>query len=138
VIEIRSSRISLFAGACGALVWILLNCQVYLEQTPARPFKMSYPLFVSECFYLTPLVAVILFRHSMVTAVSYASTLSLILVGRFYYFSQVWSGRVSGFGQKFDWADLLLMVLSTISLVLIFGWILVRVVSVIARVLRRH
>jgi hypothetical protein len=99
---------------------------------------MSYPLFVSECFYLTPLVAVILFRHSMVTAVSYASTLSLILVGRFYYFSQVWSGRVSGFGQKFDWADLLLMVLSTISLVLIFGWILVRVVSVIGRVLRRH
>src|SRR3954447_5216091 len=67
--DLWSIRVAFFAGTCHLVSWLLLNYQAYLAQTRVRPFVISYPLLISECFYLTPLFALIAFRRSRVVVV---------------------------------------------------------------------
>ena len=140
--EARRDRWSIvaakFAGAFSILCWILLNYQIYLEQSPTRPFALGYPIVISEWFLLTPLLAVIVFRHFVGITFIYASMLLIILVGRTYYLAKYYVVGISAFKKKFDLPDMLLILLGAVSVALILLWAIFRLTGYIGNCLKRN
>ena len=140
--EARRDRWSIvaakFAGAFSILCLVLLNYQIYLEQSPTRPFALGYPIVISEWFLLTPLLAVIVFRHFVGITFIYASMLLIILVGRTYYLAKYYLVGISAFKKKFDLPDMLLFLLGAVSVALILLWAIFRLTGYIGNCLKRN
>jgi len=133
-VDRRSITAAIFAGTCHTLSMILLNYQIYLDQSPSRPLVMSYPLLVSECFYLTPLLIVIIFRRVAEITFAFALIVSIILAGRTYYLVQYYLVGIRGLKKPFDEPAAILFLLSAASTILILLWVVIR----LARILKRN
>jgi hypothetical protein len=121
----RPVMAAIFAGACNLLILILLNYQIHLEQPDSTPLLMILLLLIAWSYYLTPLFAVIFFRHVAAITFTWASTLSIILAGRAYYLVRYYLVGISGLGRPFDVPDMILFLLSAASTILIAIWITV-------------
>jgi hypothetical protein len=120
----RALMAAIFAGMCNLLILILLNYQIYLEEPSPDRFLMIF-LLINGSYYLTPLLAAIFFRHVAAITFTWASILSIILVGRAYYLLRYYLVGISGLKRPFDEPDLILFLLSAASTVLIAIWITV-------------
>jgi hypothetical protein len=129
---------AIFAGTCNLLILILLSYQIYLEQRPSRPLVMTYPLLISGCYYLTPLLVVIIFRRVAAITFTYASILFVILAGRTYYLVQYYLVGMRGLKRPFDEPDGILFLLSAASVTLVLLWIIVRLAGFAINILRRN
>jgi hypothetical protein len=133
--NIPTARCSLaaavFAGLCNLLCFAMINYNLYVVKIRIRHYPaiiMNYPEIIGECVWLSPLLALIIFRHVIVLAIPYAVIL-LIVTTRFFD-----RGIVT---QKFDWADLLFYSLGIVSLVVVSIWITVRSAVFVQHLLKR-
>jgi hypothetical protein len=134
----RPMMAAIFAGTCNLLILILLSYQIYLEQRPSRPLAMTYPMLISGCYYLTPLLVIVIFRRVAAITFTYASILSIILAGRMYYLVQYYLVGIRGLKRPFDEPDEILFLLSAVSATLILLWIIFRLAGLTINILRRN
>ena len=99
---------------------------------------MTYPLLISGCYYLPPLLVVIIFRRVAAVTFTYASILSIILAGRTYYLTQYYLVGIRGLKRPFDEPDEILFLLSTVSATLILLWIIFRLAGLTINILKRN
>jgi hypothetical protein len=121
---------ALVAGSCNLLSVIFVNYQIYLEQTSARPFVLNYPIVISECFLLTPVLVAIIFRHFAAIMLIYASALFMVLAGRTYYLVKYYFSGVSALRRPFDAPDAMLFLLGAVSVGLVLLWAVIRLAIV--------
>jgi hypothetical protein len=122
-----STPAALFAATCSMLVLFFLNWQMYLEQTPARPLLVDYPLVISECIFSAPLLVVVILRRSVAITLIYSPILFLILIGRIYYLARAYFfGREGSLQQNFDVPGTLLILLGVVSLGIVVLWVAFR------------
>jgi hypothetical protein len=89
---------------------------------------MNYPEIIGECVWLSPLLALFIFRHVIALAIPYAVILLIVTI------------RFLDRGiamQKFDWADLLYYSLGIVSLAVVLLWITVRSAVFMLHLLKR-
>ena len=122
----RPMMAAILAGTCNLLVVILLGYQIYLEQPASRPLVITYPLLISGYYYLTPLLVVIIYRSVAVVTFTYASILSIILAERTYYLVQYYRVGIRGLERPFDEQDVILFILSAVSVILALRLIVFR------------
>jgi hypothetical protein len=134
----RSIMAAIFAAACNLLILILLSYQISLEQPASKPLVMTYPLLISGCYYLTPLLIVAIFRRVKVVTFTYASILAIILAGRIYYLVQYYLVGIRGLKRPFDEPDGILFLLSGASVTLVSLWIIVRLAGFAINIINRN
>jgi hypothetical protein len=146
VIETRvqqeTHRLSLTAsvcgGACNLLSWIFLNYQNYIVSHDAGLLHTIYLAAFDGCFFLTPLLVLIIFRRVALITISYALALLIVLIGRVYYLALLNFVGVSAVVRPFDVSCMLLIALSAISVVVILMWVGVRLITLIVDVMTRR
>jgi hypothetical protein len=130
----RSVLPAIFAGMCNLSILVLLGYQTWLEPRP----DMSWPLLIRGLYYLTPSVAVIIFRRARAVTFTWASVLFVILAGRAYYLVQSYLAGSRGLEKPSDLPDTLLFWLSAASATLVLLWTIVRVATVYYRRRKRN
>lgn len=128
-IDFLSLTSAFVAGACNVLSWIFLECQTYFEMGDASVLYMAYLAAFDGCFFLTPLVVVIIFRHVVPLTILYAVVLFFIVVGRAYYLAQFHLIGSRGLVRPFDVPSMLWIALSVISALVIVVWVLFRLMA---------
>jgi hypothetical protein len=125
------------AGTCNLLSLGFLDYQTYFEMSDASILHMIQWAVFNACFYLTPLIVVIVFRRVVLITTSYAFVLFIILMGRTYYLVRLsWVG-MSGVVRPFDVPDVLLIMLSVVSVAAILIWLLFRLMTVVVETITR-
>lgn len=87
---------------------------------------INFPALVSETIFLCPMLVVLIARRNAPIVISYASILFVILLGRIYYLLPFQLTGVRGWIQKYDWSDICLILLGTLSGAAIAVWAIVR------------
>lgn len=129
---------SIWGGACNLLSWIFLNFQNYILSHDAGSFHAIHLAAFNGCFYLTPLVVLIIFRHLAPVTISYALALSIVLVGRIYYLALINFVGASAAVRPFDVSAVLLIAISSISVAAILMWVGVRLITFAVDVVTRR
>jgi hypothetical protein len=107
---------AIFAFVCNLLSVALVNYQNYLINDA---LALNYPEIFSECFLLTTLLVVIVFRRVAAITIPYAFMLSVILAGRIYYLVQFYRVGIDAFVPKMDLPGLGLILLAGVSLLIL-------------------
>lgn len=133
-----SRTASICGGICNVLSWIILNYQIYVESREASLVHIIYLAALDGCFYLTPVVVLIVFRRVVWITISYALALSIALIGKVYYLALLRFVGVSAVARPFDISDMLLIALSSVSVAIILMWVGVRLTTLVVDVVTRR
>jgi hypothetical protein len=133
-----SLTVSICGGVCNLLSWIFLNLQNYIVSHDASLLHTIHLAAFDGCFYLTPLLVLIIFRRVAPITILYALALSIVLFGRVYSLAQLNFIGVSAVVRPFDISGMLLIALSSISVAAILFWAGVRLVTFTVDVMTRR
>lgn len=96
---------------------------------------IDMPYIVSTVILSCPMFVALIARRSVPIVTSCASILFVIMLGRIYYLLPSRLTGVDGLALKYDWSDLCLILLGTLSGVAIAVWIIVRLAIVFNSIL---